>query len=413
MARFFIHGGKIIREEKLMTKENTEERAHAKLSASGSGQWLNCPGSVNAQEEYPEEKSSHFAEEGTLAHEIADLSLKNKCNADAYVGKTVKQIKIELDTFKPEHDITQEMCDYVQEYLDYVRSYTTKTTTLYTELRVDFSHVVPEGFGTCDSAVLDPANRVLHIFDLKYGKGVMVDAFENTQGQMYASGFNNEIGFLDEFDHIVIHIAQPRRQSFSSWQISVDELLKFEKYVAERASLALSPDAPRVPGDKQCQWCKAKHDCRALHDFTSAVLMADFDDMADFEDSPENLSDMEIKGFLDAEKLILAKIKASKGYVEHKLYSGESFPGYKLVEGRSISKWNEDAQEKLEKLFGKDQVFQIVEKFVTITEARKKFGPKEIEEYTHKPEGKPTIAVESDSRKPIHTNIAKEFEEFD
>ena len=43
-------------------------RAHALLSASGAGRWINCTPSAKLEDEYGEKKSSVYAEEGTLAH---------------------------------------------------------------------------------------------------------------------------------------------------------------------------------------------------------------------------------------------------------------------------------------------------------------------------------------------------------
>ena len=145
------------------------EIAHAVLSASGSTQWLSCPGSRKAQEGY-EDKSSVFAVEGSRAHELADICLKDGGDAQGLLGEEIMG-----------EDIPQEMCDYVQEYLDYVRSFEGDNTKLFTEQRVDFSNVVEGGFGTLDAAVLEYDTGLCHIFDLKYGKGVSVFAFENTQ----------------------------------------------------------------------------------------------------------------------------------------------------------------------------------------------------------------------------------------
>ena len=54
---------------------NHAERAHARFSASGSERWLSCPASIKAEIPYPN-TSSVFAEEGTLAHELADTALQ-------------------------------------------------------------------------------------------------------------------------------------------------------------------------------------------------------------------------------------------------------------------------------------------------------------------------------------------------
>ncbi|WP_256050686.1 DUF2800 domain-containing protein, partial [Staphylococcus aureus] len=53
-------------------KLDPSNRAHAKLSASGAKQWLNCPPSIKASEGI-EAKSSVFAAEGTFAHELSEL----------------------------------------------------------------------------------------------------------------------------------------------------------------------------------------------------------------------------------------------------------------------------------------------------------------------------------------------------
>ena len=51
---------------------------HALLSASSSHRWLYCPPSARLEEKLPESKSD-FAEEGSLAHDIAELKLRKYC----------------------------------------------------------------------------------------------------------------------------------------------------------------------------------------------------------------------------------------------------------------------------------------------------------------------------------------------
>ena len=50
-------------------------RNHAILSASGAHRWLNCTPSARLEEPVPD-TSSIYAEEGTLAHDLAELELK-------------------------------------------------------------------------------------------------------------------------------------------------------------------------------------------------------------------------------------------------------------------------------------------------------------------------------------------------
>lgn len=247
--------------------------SHARLSASGSEMWLNCAGSVKAQLNYPK-KTSRVALEGTFAHELADICLKSNTRASSLIGSV---IEINENDKTHKHTVKEEMVDYVQKYIDYVNSYLTKKSILYTESRVDFSNIVPDGFGTLDSAVYRPEDNVLHIFDLKYGKGVKVLAEKNTQGMLYALGMINDIDWVYDFSDIVIHIVQPRIPSFTNYKTNKKELLEWSKYVSERANLTLSDNAPRTAGEKQCFWCLAKNECKTLKEYRFNQIVADFD----------------------------------------------------------------------------------------------------------------------------------------
>jgi len=370
--------------------------AHAQLSASGSSRWLNCPGSVHAESIYPPDgEGSEFAIEGSMAHELADLCLKKNRDAESYIGKKVYKRIVE-----------KEMAEYVQEYVDYVRSFENRFTTLYAEERVSFEHIVPGGFGTLDSAVVDSENKICHIFDLKYGKGVKVDAFENTQAQLYATGMEHDLSFLHDIETFRLHIVQPRIFHFSSWDISKEDLIFFGKYVTERAQLALSPGAQRIPGKKQCQWCRAKGDCKALLDFTTATITAEFDDLNSID--VETLSIEEKKSIMDNKSLIQLFLNAVEASVFDQLGAGKPFEGYKLVEGRSIRKWNNLALEALIKKLG-DEAY--TKKIIGITEAEKRLGRDFTKELTDKPKGKTILAPSDDKRQEL--DIVSTEELFD
>lgn len=375
----------------------TETKQHAKLSASGSSRWLLCPGSIKAESKF-ENTTSVYAEEGTMAHEVADLCLSGKVDADRLIGNNVLG-----------KTVTKEMAEHVQSYLDYVRSFETEDSILHTEETVDFSNVVPDGFGTLDSAVFIPKQKKLHIFDLKYGQGVVVDAFENTQGQMYGIGYLNEYGFLEDIETIEIHIVQPRVNNYSSWEISVKDLKTFSKWVKERAELALSADAPRVPGEKQCQWCRAKNDCKALLKFTQNVLKCDFDNTDDPFAEEQTLTDEDRKVIIDNKKLITDFMNSIESEVYTRLLDGGDFKGYKLVEGRSNRVWNNEAETILAEKLG-DEAYK--KSLIGIGEAEKKLGKKEVDDLTDKPMGRPTMVPDTDKRKPFTTyDVANDFKD--
>lgn len=370
---------------------------HAKLSASGSSRWLACPGSVKAEQGL-KERSSPSSYEGTCAHELGELVLINGGSCFDWVGKNLIE--------NNEHTVDQEMAEYVQQYVDYVKSFDGEHAY---EQRVDFSDWVPEGFGTSDAIVLQ--GDTLHVIDLKYGKGVQVYAENNPQGLLYALGAYSDYAMICNIKNIIIHIVQPRLDHIDDWRITLDDLLKWGEWASQRAEMCLDPDAPRIPGDSQCLFCKAKATCPALYEQTKSTILSDFEEID--SPSPETLTDRQLKAAMDAKKLILSWLDAVEQHVKERVET-DGFPGYKLVAGRSLRKWGDDekAEQVLSNLLGENAYTQ---KLISPTQAEKALGKKranEVADLIIKPEGKPTLVPESDKR-PSITTSEKDFEDFD
>lgn len=415
-----------------MTKiESSSERKHAKLSASGSAMWLACSASVKANSNI-KRRSSMYADEGSCAHELADVCMKSETNAIDHIKelmkgtiyinenygsvtsyfKSLKFIGIKVLTKKDQEAYFKDMCRHVQEYLDYIRSHETKTSETFCEQRVDFSDIVPEGFGTNDASVVVQEEKILHVFDLKFGKGEPVYAEENSQGMLYGYGQYRALDFMYDIDTIRIHICQPRINNWSYWDISVKDLKKWSKWVTERAQAALSDDAEFTPGEKQCRWCGFKDDCTALGEHVERCITAEFDDLEGRDPKTEfKLTDLQKKTILDNKDLIVDFLNAVEASVVERLISGERFEGYKMVRGRANRKWTDKAEAFLEKELGEEAY---TKKLIGIGAAEKALGKDAISEITEKPEGKPTLAVMSDKRAPIvFEKIEDQFEDLE
>ena len=358
---------------------------HALMSASGSARWLRCPASVKYSQQF-ENKTSVHAIEGTLAHELADLALSAGVPAIEYAGSQLEN-----------GIITASMCEYVQDYIDYIHDHMTDKAILTSEQRVYFDNVVHGGFGTLDASIIDKTNGVIHIFDLKYGQGVAVSAIGNSQGRLYALGLLNDDKKIKGINKFIIHIAQVRRNSFTSEELTITELVKYGEYVKARALLCLEDNPTLTAGAVQCQFCNARNNCKALKNKVEADLLGSFSDLSTADSMDDNrLSELEKRQILDASPLITSFLKGIKTDVENELLAGGSFTGYKLVAGRSVRRWCVGAGDELKKIIG-DKAYRKPQ-LIGITDAYKLMDKSDVNALLVKPEGKPTLAKSDDKR---------------
>ncbi|MCO7125090.1 DUF2800 domain-containing protein [Sporolactobacillus shoreicorticis] len=378
---------------------NHAARDHANLSASGSSRWLHCPPSAKLELQYPDDGvASVFAQEGTLAHELAELHLLYE------IGKLTKSVFTRrLNKYKKNELFAEEMLDYVDVYVTTVMERLSGAKAeagdafLMIEQRLDFSPWVPGGFGTGDALVL--SDKAIEVVDLKYGKGVPVSAIGNTQMRLYALGAMNGFGALYEPDHVRMTIVQPRLDSISTDQLTVDELEAWAmKTVKPTADQAAAGEGEFLAGD-WCRFCRARAVCRARADKNLELAKLDFAD-------PPTLAPEEIGDVLTKADELRKWAEDVENYALVNAQNGTKFPGWKLVEGRSNRKYTDEDQvaEKLRKeKYTDEQIFQ--KKLLAITKMQKLLGKKRFDELLSglvvKPAGKPTLARESDKRPEI------------
>ena len=398
-------------------------RKHAKLSASGAHRWMNCTPAPHLEEEFPD-KSSSFSLEGTLAHELADIQLKYEL--DIYTADEADNVYNQLketesfDTYFYD-GMTEEAQKYVDICMDAYRYALSKgDAEAFVEERLDFSEYVENGFGTGDFSLI--ADGTAEIIDLKFGKGVKVDAEFNEQLMLYGLGLYLKYELAYDIHTIKMTIVQPRLDHVSEFSMSVEELLEWaEKDVKPKALLAYEGEGEQVVGD-WCKFCKAKAVCAAQKELAYQTAVKDFEVTDDGisvttgEHSTRKVSDSDILEVYRSIGWISDYLSAVDEYVKAKAIAGQKWEGYKLVEATTRRKitHEKDAIAKL-KGEGFPEAVTTITKLKGITDLEKSVGKINVAtilaDFIEKPEGAPVLVPISDKR-PEYVKKSTADEDF-
>ncbi len=369
--------------------------AHALLSASSSHRWLNCPPSARLSENY-EDKSSDFAAEGTDAHELCEYKLKKA------LGQRAKNPTENLTWYNEEmEECASGYAEYVMELITQAKKNCADPVVLI-EQRLDYSKYVTDGFGTGDCLII--ADGTLNIVDYKHGKGVEVSALDNPQMKLYALGALEIFDSIYDIENITMTIYQPRIANISTCLIPRGELIDWaEKVLKPTAELAFNGKGEFRCGD-WCRFCKARAQCRERANANLELAKYDFAE-------PLLLSDDEVEEILDKIDRLVSWANDIKEYALKAALNGKQWKNRKLVEGRSIRKYTDEA---MAALAVKNAGYEPYEKkLLGITEMQKMLGKEQFNkilgDFVEKPKGKPTLVPMSDRRKAINT-AASDFE---
>lgn len=378
---------------------------HAPLAPSASKSWLTCPGSYAATKDLPEE-SSEAADEGTFAHHIAAQCFATGKPARTFIGTQSEDRRFTCD---------EAMANGVQEYVNVVLE--TKLLHdgwLQVEHRVKFTEHI---YGTADALVW--RSDVLHVFDFKFGQGILVPAFGNTQLAIYGTAaMLTEIAKAKNVKTVWLHIVQPRRadgegKTHRVWIVSVEALNALAVEILQGESKALLPEAPLVAGD-HCTFCRARFTCSALKDFAMTVAAAAFPrlDAPTAPPLPETFSNEELGDLLTKFDVVETWIAAMRENAEARLRAGTPVPGWKLVETRGHRKWI-DATEAGIELRGLLGEGAYEKSLISPAEAERRLGKKVaagiLPSMTVRPITKITMVPASDPKPAVGTTAMTEL----
>ena len=407
-----------------------EDKTHARLSPSASKRWMTCPGSVRLIESLNiPETFNRYAAEGTVAHEIHENGLVAGNNAADYIGSVMT-----VDGFK--FTVNDNMADAVQTSLDYVRDRIAGheewgyTVELRVEVRASLEYLGIPGLdgGTSDVVLLvwDGDTLIeIELIDYKHGAGVAVEAEHNTQALCYALGSAKPVEkHITANTNIRITISQPRaihrEGPIRVWEVTAKELFNWEAgELVPKAEATLEPDAPLVPSDDGCRFCKAAGQCPALYQRSQEVAIADFAE--DKFPDPETMTSQQKKVVMEHAGMLRSFIVAVENQVKLEMDHGSKDYDneYKLVYKTVHRKFTEEGlDEDFSPLYDYLEPEELYEQKLRplgdIEKALKShMKPKEAKEVMNEVTEKPTpgivVAPIEDKRKAVEPTMISDF----
>jgi len=154
-----------------------------------------------------------------------------------------------------------------------------------------------------------------------------------------------------------------------------------------------------------CTFCRVAPTCRKRAEANMELARLDFR-------MPPTLSDEEVSEVLEKVDELVAWASDVKDHALQAALGGKEWPGFKLVEGRSIRRYTDEGEVASAVILAGGDPYE--KKLLGITAMQKLLGKSQFEQLLggllEKPAGKPTLVPEDDKRPAINT-AKHDFEE--
>ena len=341
---------------------------HAIISPSKLDALALCPGRLAAEKGLPEEPPGQAAIDGTRRHALSEWRLKNP----------QEPWPTELVYDDLSHPVMSEDVRMVEQVLPYALDHASLTDPVgrqWIEQKVEVGKYLgfPDGlcWGTLDLGAVTA--NTLEVIDWKFGHRIISP--DSWQLKAYAIGLGAELDWNNthrQVREVRLTIGQPASSEvIRSASFPVTDLVdKWAPELKKIIAATQDPNAPRIPGDKQCKWCRAAATCRARLDSVAGGMftalgghpkepevapgplppVASVDIIQDIAELKltQPVSDVtpnEMGAILDQAPLIRGFLNDIEARAKEMLGKGARVPGWKLVPGRNSKKWTVEDSE--------------------------------------------------------------------
>jgi hypothetical protein len=378
---------------------------------------MRCFGAPNAEASV-RESAGEDAARGTAFHEIMSMCVDFGLEPDQFAGSTV-----EADGFT--FVVDDDMVRFARAGLARVRELA-EGCDLFVETWVDLEPWLGPGEGgTLDIGIVNLRDREITVFDWKYGSGVPVSPIGNEQLRLYALGLWRKTGMFAFRDvpheeiKVRIIIEQPRHAGGGGeWVTSVSELLRFGERAKTAVAISRDPKAPRLAGEVQCKFCKAKAKCAEFARFNLDLMGSKFEDLDDAIKMgvPPPLVDVD-DITPEQRSHIVQHADMIASWIEHlhaatllDALAGRPTPGLKAVVGQKGKRTYTDSNAARTFLINKLGNAGLKIEPISPTQAEKKLPAddyQELAKFVTRAPGKPVLVPVSDARDPIQNHADK------
>ena len=317
--------------------------SHSIIPPSSAHIWRYCSGWVKLSQEIPQQETEHILR-GSAIHEVGAAIIRSGIRGG------LGSIPVIGDRATNGTIIEEDMVECAQLWANtFLREYQARITKggirVGIEKPVGCPKIHAESYGTPDSWLYDPNQRLLIVDDCKGGH-VHVDAYENWQLINYANGILSHLGVEDPDTQVWLRIVQPFSYhsdgSVRVWKTTLGALLSYWEDLRIAARDALD-GYPGLNTSHQCRRCHVRHACPAALEAGLGLYEVAMAPVA--QHLPPSALGLQMQIVDRAMEQLKALMTGYEEQVKATIKSGTPVPGWCLQPTSGREKWAKKTEE--------------------------------------------------------------------